>query len=500
MLFNSGQFILFFLPIALTGFFLAGKSHHHLRIIWLIAASMFFIGYGDSRYLILIIISIIINYYLALRITKFRHNPRLSRSLLTLGIVANLGTLGYFKYADFVIDNLNALTSGNFTLDAVILPLGISFFTFEQISYLVDAYKGKLYKNTWLSYCFFISFFPYFSAGPIVRQGEIVSQLEQKELFTFNLENLAVGITIFSIGLFKKLVLADNLTNYVNVIFASADASLNLSLIEAWSGVIAFGFQLYFDFSGYSDMAIGVARMFGLILPVNFYSPYKSLNIINFWRTWHISLSNFLKDYLYIPLGGNRFGKFRQYLNLMITMVLGGLWHGASWNFVIWGGLHGVYLVINHSWYNWLKFKENKVYFSSLSWRLIAQILTLIAVTFAWVFFRSATLNGTTYLLGSMLGVNAKLIPEQFKSDYVWFLGHIVISALIIFCLPNTSELMKNYRPNLTTDKLPSPAGLAKIITWEPHQGYQLFLAFLWFGILLKFFSAGASSFIYLQF
>lgn len=500
MLFNSGQFILIFLPLVLTGFFLAGKSRHYFKVIWLIAASIFFIGYGDSRYLVLIIISIIINYYLALRITKFRHNPRLSRSLLTVGVVANLGTLGYFKYAEFIIDNFNAITSSNFTFGTVILPLGISFFTFEQISYLVDAYQGKLVKNTWLTYSFFITFFPYFSAGPIVRQGEIVPQLEEKDSFTFNLENLAVGITFFSIGLFKKLVLADNLASYINVIFASAEASLNLSVIETWSGVIAFGFQLYFDFSGYSDIAIGVARMFGLILPVNFYSPYKSLNIIDFWRTWHISLSNFLRDYLYIPLGGNRFGKFRQYLNLMITMVLGGLWHGASWTFAIWGGLHGLYLVINHSWLNWLKLKEKTVYFSSFYWRLIAHILTLIAVTLAWVFFRAATLNGTTYLLGSMLGVNAKLIPAEFKNDYLLFLGHILISTLIIFCLPNTSELMKKYRPNLTTKKLPSPTGLAKLITWQANLGYQVFLGFLWFGILLKFFSAGASQFIYLQF
>lgn len=500
MLFNSPQFIFIFLPIALTGCFLTSKWNHRLGMIWLIAASIFFIGYTDIQYLFLIIISIIFNYYLSLLIVNPRANISLSRWLLTLGIVINLGILAYFKYADFFLDNLNAIAGSNFVLTNVIIPLGISFFTFEQISYLVDAYQGKLQKNTWLSYCFFISFFPYFSSGPIVKQREIVSQLEEKTLFHFNLENLAVGLTIFSIGLFKKIVLADNLINYITLIFASAEASINLSLIEVWSGVIAFGFQLYFDFSGYSDMAIGIGRMFGVILPLNFYSPYKSLNIINFWRTWHMSLSRFLKDYLYIPLGGNRLGKARQHFNLIITMLLGGLWHGASWNFVIWGGLHGLYLVINHSWHNWLKSKGDKLYFTQFFWRLFAWILTLMAVTFAWVFFRSETLNGACYLLGSMLGVNATFAPMEFKSDYLWFLGYIVMSAIIIFTLPNTSELMTKYKPNLTTDKLPASTILAKTLTWKPNLSYQLFLGIMWFAILLKLFSAGTSQFIYLQF
>jgi alginate O-acetyltransferase complex protein AlgI len=333
MLFNSYTFIFIFLPITLLVFFsIGGKGHHRIAIAWLVAASLFFYGWWNPAYLSLILGSILFNYAVGVALSNLQAQSSAShltkKIILSFGILVNLFLLAYFKYANFFVDNLNSLSGSNFHLQTIILPLAISFFTFQQITYLVDAYKGETREYNFLHYCLFVTFFPQLIAGPIVHHREMLPQFVKNTIYKFNHQHLAIGLTIFFIGLFKKVVLADGVAVYATPVFEAAEQGVMLTFFEAWAGALAYTFQLYFDFSGYSDMAIGIARMFGIRLPLNFNSPYKSVNIIEFWRRWHITLSRFLRDYLYIPLGGNRKGKFRRYINLMITMLLGGLWHG----------------------------------------------------------------------------------------------------------------------------------------------------------------------------
>ncbi|MBT5260335.1 MAG: MBOAT family protein, partial [Nitrospina sp.] len=347
MLFNSYAFIFLFLPVTLLGFQLIGnRGHCRVAVSWLIGASLFFYGWWNPAYLGLILTSILFNYAVGVSL-----GSRPAKTVLVVGIAANLGLLGYFKYANFFVDNINALTGSDIVLERIILPLAISFFTFQQITYLVDTYRGETQECDFLRYCLFVTFFPQLIAGPIVHHREMMPQFAKDTFCRLKAKHLAVGLTIFSVGLFKKVILADGIAVYSTPVFDAAEAGVILTFVDAWCGALAFTFQLYFDFSGYSDMAIGLGRMFGIILPVNFFSPYKASNIIEFWRRWHITLSRFARDYLYIPLGGNRKGTLLRFANLMITMLLIGLWHGAGWTFVIWGGLHGSYLVINHGWH-----------------------------------------------------------------------------------------------------------------------------------------------------
>lgn len=264
----------------------------------------------------------------------------------------------------------------------IILPIGISFYTFTQIAFLVDTYQEKVNEYRFIHYLLFVTYFPHLIAGPVLHHKEMMPQFADSRIYKFSTTDFAVGLTIFCIGLAKKVLIADNLAPYANPLFSGADAP---SLFIAWGGVLAYTFQLYFDFSAYSDMAIGLSRLFGVKLPLNFNSPYKATNISEFWGRWHMTLSRFLMDYLYIPLGGNRTGIIRRYRNLITVMLLGGLWHGAGWNFVIWGGLHGVYLIIHHGWgklSELLNFPVNLVL-----WRLTATSITFLSVCFAWVFF-----------------------------------------------------------------------------------------------------------------
>jgi len=296
-------------------------------------------------------------------------------------------------------------------LGNIILPLAISFFTFQQIAYLVDSYKGITKEYQFLHYALFVSFFPQLIAGPIVHHKEMLPQFARKDRFTLNANDVAIGVSIFAIGLFKKTVLADSVAVYANPVFIAADAGQTLDFFFAWGGALAYTFQLYFDFSGYSDMAIGLARIFGIVLPLNFYSPYKATNISEFWRRWHMTLSKFLRDYVYIPLGGNRHGQIRRYANLSATMLLGGLWHGAGWNFVIWGAMHGAYLSINQGWqhilgYTGFKSEQSKLYVFS------AWLITMLCVIFGWVFFRAVSLDGALSLSQSMLGLNGFALPN----------------------------------------------------------------------------------------
>ena len=338
MLFSSYIFLFVFLPVTLSGFCLLARFMGPKPAkLWLTMSSLVFYGWWNPVYVLLIVASMLFNFWFGRQIGRAVGAGRSGGLLLFWGVTANLLLLGYYKYANFFVGNVNVLCGTHWSLGRILLPLGISFFTFTQIAYLVDASRGVVCEYDLGDFLLFITFFPHLIAGPIIHHSEMMPQFRESKTYHFQWENLAVGLGIFSIGLFKKVVIADGLSPHVADVFGAAAAGNSLYGTDAWAGVLSYTFQIYFDFSGYSDMAIALARMFGIILPLNFNSPYKAVNIIEFWRRWHMTLSRFLRDYLYIPLGGNRHGKFRRYLNLILTMGIGGLWHGAAWTFVLWG-------------------------------------------------------------------------------------------------------------------------------------------------------------------
>ncbi|MFT5192613.1 MAG: alginate O-acetyltransferase complex protein AlgI, partial [Verrucomicrobiales bacterium] len=350
MLFNSLEFIIFFAPAVILIYALLKRwQRADLAELWLILSSFFFYAWWQPRYLPLLLGSIGVNYLIG-RAFRRTDGSGARKSLLVLGVTANLGLLGYFKYAGFLTTSMRGVGMGWVPSVDVILPLAISFFTFQQIAYVVDCYRGKVNELSLRSYSLFVSFFPQLIAGPIVHHSEISPQFERNRTRGLRMEDVGIGLIIFCMGLGKKVLIADQLALAATPVFAAADAGGTVTFVEGWCAALSYSLQLYFDFSGYCDMATGVARCVGIVLPMNFNSPYKARNVIEFWRRWHITLSRFLRDYLYIPLGGNRKGSLRRHANLMITMLLGGLWHGAGWNFMVWGGLHGLALTVNHGW------------------------------------------------------------------------------------------------------------------------------------------------------
>ncbi len=398
MLFNSLTFIFAFLPISLLGYF--GLNRYRLALAakaWLVLCSLFFYSWWNPAYLPLILGSMLVNYAMGTALTQATgRRPKVSpRVLLTLGVVFNLGLLGYFKYANFFVENLNHL---GWQLDSpdVLLPLAISFFTFQQIAYLVDSYRQETHEYDFLNYALFVTFFPQLIAGPIVHHKEMMPQFASAYQRVARYRHIALGLFVFSIGLFKKVVIADTFAQWATPGFES---SVPLPLLEAWITSLSYTFQLYFDFSGYTDMAIGAALLFNIQLPINFNSPYKALSIQDFWRRWHITLSRFLRDYLYIPLGGNRFGTWRTYSNLFITFLLGGLWHGASWMFVIWGALHGGALVVHRLWQRW----------GGALPTVLAWVVTFQFINLTWVFFRAEDMQAALNVLSGMVGLNGGL-------------------------------------------------------------------------------------------
>jgi len=397
LLFNSYEFIFAFLPIAFfIYFYLLNKRLIVVSKGFLVFASLFFYSWWNIAYLSLILISIFFNYVVGYSLAKSSDENKkgLNKSffkklILIFGIIANLSLLGYFKYADFFIENFNLATSSNVSLLNLVLPLGISFFTFQQIAYLVDSYRGETKDYDFLSYALFVTFFPQLIAGPIIHHKEMMPQFSSTWNMVKNYKNIALGLFIFSIGLFKKVVIADTFAVWAT---AGFDNATTLNLIEAWATSLSYTFQLYFDFSGYTDMAIGIALLFNIKLPINFNSPYKATNIQDFWRRWHITLSRFLRDYVYISLGGNKKGSFRTYSNLLATFVIGGLWHGAGWTFVFWGFLHGMALIIHRVWSN-LGFRMNTI----LAW-----FITFNFVNIAWIFFRAKEWDDAIKVLKGM--------------------------------------------------------------------------------------------------
>ena len=403
MLFNSYVFIFAFLPAALAGYFALGRTGFAgATKLWLVGASCFFYGWWSVPFLVLLLASIAFNYGCGQAIRHLVHAERAPvRLVLTLAIAANLGVLAWFKYASFIVDNLRAVSGLDLEVGAIVLPLAISFYSFQQIAYLVDCSRRRVAEHGFLDYAVFVTFYPQLIAGPILHHSEIMPQFRRSRQ-RFRHEDFAAGVAFFVIGLVKKVVLADSVSALADPVFSSgADASYGC--LEAWIAVLAVTVRIYFDFSGYSDMAVGLARMLGFRLPYNFNSPYQAVSIIDFWRRWHITLSRFLRDYVYIPLGGNRRGPGRRYLNLLATMLLGGLWHGAGWTFIVWGGLHGLYLLVNHAW------RASQRRLAGTVWALqlpapAGRMLTLAAVLIAWVFFHAENFEQALTVLGAMAG------------------------------------------------------------------------------------------------
>jgi alginate O-acetyltransferase complex protein AlgI len=338
MLFTSYEFVLLYLPVVFFIFFFVARRSARAAATWLVVASVFFYGWWNPKFVLLLLASVCFNYSAGYLIGHDR--SRRNKILLVTAIVANLGLLGVFKYANFFITTLNG-TGTHLALLDIVLPAGISFFTFTQIAFLVDAYRGLAKEYDFVHYLLFVTWFPHLIAGPVLHHKQMMPQFADADTYRPHSESISVGLTLFSFGLCKKVLLADQFGLFANPVFDAAAQGVQPHLIAAWVGALAYTLQLYFDFSGYSDMAIGLSRMFNVKLPLNFDSPYKATNIIDFWRRWHMTLSAFLRDYLYFSLGGNRKGRMRRHLNLIATMLLGGLWHGAGWNFVVWGGLHG---------------------------------------------------------------------------------------------------------------------------------------------------------------
>ncbi|HVC43761.1 MAG TPA: MBOAT family O-acyltransferase [Candidatus Binataceae bacterium] len=451
MLFNSYQFAFGFLPIVLAIFgLLAARDARRAAAGFLILASIAFYGWWNWHYLFLFGFSIFFNFGWSLllvpapatdpavadapvvtpaRATRAAYGERARRVLLGCGIGVNLALLGYFKYRNFMVASAGALLGTHWHMPALMLPLAISFFSFEQITFLSSAYRGEPGARDFVSYCLFIAFFPHLIAGPIVRYAEIYPQLNRNTRFRLSAANLSDGLMIFAIGLFKKVMLADTFRPIVNPLF---DRTMPLGFCDAWGGALAFALEIYFDFSGYSDMAIGLARMFGVKFPENFDSPYQARSIIQFWRRWHITLSFFLRDYLYIPLGGNRHGPLRRDLNLFITMVLGGLWHGASWTFVIWGTLHGVFLWINHVWND----RHHRMP-EALAWPL-----TFVLATAAWVFFRAPSFSRAAQFFTGMAGLGgfAYNSVQYSIGSHEWLL--LGLGLAIVLFAPNRQAIV----------------------------------------------------------
>ncbi len=448
MLFNSYIFIFLFLPLTLIGYFTLCKFNKiRSAKTLLIFASLYFYAYFNFSYLIIILLSILVNFSIGSLLHLEGRSKRERKFLSIIGVVFNLGIIAYFKYYDFFISNINLIFKTDIPILNILLPLGISFFTFQQLSFIIDTYKGKSIKYDFLSYCLFVTFFPQLIAGPIVLPSEMIPQFEDKKNKSINFKNVNRGIYIFSMGLAKKVLIADSVSAYANTGF---DEMHSLNFIEGWITSLSYTTQIYFDFSGYCDMAIGIALMFNIVLPLNFNSPYRSKNIQEFWKRWHITLGRFFTNYLYIPLGGNRKGPQRTLLNLLLVFLASGLWHGAGWTFILWGGLHGMAILIHRIWRISGK-KMNKI---------LALFITFNVVNIFWVFFRATNLQDAFKVLSAM--VNIKTIPQLISRTFLdeamppVLKNHItlmilMVGILLLFKSKNSYWQMQNMKLNRRT-------------------------------------------------
>jgi D-alanyl-lipoteichoic acid acyltransferase DltB (MBOAT superfamily) len=537
VLFNSSAFLLFFLPIVLTGFFaLAGTNRHRVAGIWLTGASLFFYGWWNAHYLLLLIASILFNYMLGGRLMR-----RPNKWLLAFGVAANVLLLGYYKYTGFLIDTIDQLSGLDWAIPSIILPLAISFFTFQQIAFLVDAHDGAVNDHDFLNYCLFITFFPHLIAGPITHHREMFPQFSDPDTFRPRLENLAVGFTLFLIGLLKKVAIADTMGEFARPVFAAAASGAPPSFLEAWSGALSYALQIYFDFSGYTDMAIGIGMMFGISLPPNFDSPFKARNIIDFWSRWHMTLTRFVTAYIYNPIvvrmtrwrarkglplpkrGRATPGAFVTLIALptILSMFIIGMWHGAGWQFGVFGLLHGVYITINHGWRQ-AKVRMGLPIDSDRPLAVVPSVLlTFLCVLIALVFFRADDVASGLTLLGSMAGDNGVVVPERLLAvpgvavlrqafdlpvadlenfglvQVLW----IVALLAVVWGLPNAQQWLRNYRTALVTRTRASWAQAAfPVLVWRPAALIGFAVGWLGFFVVIRAISAAPTEFLYFQF
>jgi alginate O-acetyltransferase complex protein AlgI len=482
MLFNSYVFIFVFAPVVFSGFFLTSRLSREYAVRWVAFASLVFYAWWDVRFLLLLMPSIVINYWAGILLVRDQR-----KWILWLAIALNLLALFYFKYWTFALTSIRAISGLQFAATEVVLPIGISFFTFTQIAFLVDAYQGKAKEYNFWHYLFFVSYFPHLVAGPIIHHGEIMPQLREERIYRFNPLDVLLGVTIFTIGLSKKMLLADALSPHANALFDAARDGASLTFLEAWAAALLYSFQIYFDFSGYTDMAIGLSLIIGIRLPINFASPYKATSIIEFWRRWHMTLSRFLRDYLYIPLGGNRRGPVRRYTNLILTMALGGLWHGAAWTFLVWGLLHGFYLLINH----WWRSLENRPVIPPF----ISGGITFVAVAFAWVFFRAADLHSALSISIAMVTPDTILHPSnQLLGRHL--LALLGLSGGLVWLFPNTQQITEQWHPVLQHRLQSNPAIVR--VQWVPSIRASLVIAILLAVCIMSL--SNVSDFIYFKF
>lgn len=461
MLFNSYEYIFLFLPISIVLYFYLNKKQLIFAAkVWLAFASLFFYSYWNIAYLPLILFSIIFNYAIGAALRKQKESSNIiikNKSVIIIGIAVNLCLLGYFKYADFFLGNIELLTGITVPLLKLVLPLGISFFTFTQITYIVDVYNGKTEEYSFTNYVLFVTYFPHLLAGPIIHHKDIIPQFNRKRAKLISYQNICKGLLLFSIGLAKKVIFADNFGKIANMGFNSTH---QLDFFSSWVATLAYTFQIYFDFSGYTDMALGSSLMLNIHLPINFNSPYKALSVQDFWRRWHITLSHFLRDYIYIPLGGSRVTEYNTMRNLMVTFLLGGLWHGAGWTFILWGCLHGIALVVHRIW---------KKYNMSMN-NILAWISTFTFISITWVFFRANSLEKAFDMIHGLLGGHGFLLPlslsdklaglRKFHVSFgqpfydlrpqgvsMYVIAVLFVVSFIIISQINSMTIVKKYRP-----------------------------------------------------
>lgn len=485
MLFNSYDFLFAFLPIVVVVHrWLLGRHGARPAWAWLALSSLFFYAWPYPPYLALLAGSMVVNFLLGRVVADPQRSDRARSAWLTLAIVANLGLLGFYKYADFFAVNLNAATGWSVPVLRWALPLGISFFTFQQVAYVVDARRGVVRERDPLSYVLFVTFFPQLVAGPIVHHAEMMPQF--REARAPDATDRAVGLTFLVLGLAKKVLFADLMAEHADLVFGAVAAGREPPVLVAWSGLLAFWFQVYFDFSGYSDMAIGLARLFGIRLPINFDAPYRATSMIDFWNRWHLTLSRFLRDYLYIPLGGGRRGPVRRYANLVITMTLGGLWHGAGWTYVAWGFVNGMFLLVNHGWRNTVGTVEGRAF------AMLSRVLTLLCVFYGHVFFRAADLDDALRVHAAMVGWTS----AGLGSISPWVASELVFLFVFVQLVPTSHTWMQRFEPVLgrAVDRVRWPARF----TWAPTRRWALaigVLAFLCLPVLER-----AKPFVYWAF
>jgi len=493
MIFSSYPYLVFLAAVVIAFRFLEARMPG-LKRTFLLLVSLVFYAWWRADFLLLLLGSTIVNFAIGRAITIAHENSRSSSPLLLAGLTFNLGLIAWFKYAGFFAMTANGLFGAGLPLPHLFLPLAISFFTFEQISYLVDASRGHAPRYTLLDYSLFVGFFPHLIAGPIIRHNDLIPQFAKDRARDERDNDLAVGMTLFTIGLAKKTLIADNIAPFSDAVFAAAHHGAAIGTVDAWMGTLFFAFQIYFDFSGYTDMTLGSAAMLGIRLPFNFNSPYKAASIIEFWRLWHISLSTFLRDYLYIPLGGNRHGAARRYVNIFITMLLGGLWHGANWTFVIWGGLHGTYLIINHAW----RYFTAKITVPSLlraMTKALSVLVTFLAVIFAWTVFRADSFNAAARMIAGLAGIGGHSKLLTFGPP-----AAAAFAALfaLVWLAPNSMEITWRLRPALEPPR--KDAGVRDIgrFKWQPTPANAVAFGLLFVVSVMAL--SNLSPFIYFQF